>query len=137
MFGLDLSNYDIALIYLCPFGAVIGSLAHAIVETIHLDRPPIEEDEYKFASKKLSKMRGTWIGLRMFLGAILGLALGLYFVGAIQETPSTVAKIIALSILIGYSAPRLWIVQDKILTHKIKEIINSEINETCKKESTE
>lgn len=127
-FNLGLSNYDIALIYLCPIGAVIGSFAHGIVESIHLDGPPKEEGEYVSASKELAKFRGRWLYLRMLLGGILGLVLGLYFIGAIQETPATLSKIIALSILVGYSAPNLWIAQDKILAAKFKELVNSELN---------
>lgn len=63
------------------------------------------------------------------LGAILGLIIGLYFIGAIQETPSTIAKVMALSILLGYAAPKIWEAQDKIVTAKINKIVNSEISQ--------
>lgn len=123
---LGLSKYDIALLFFCPLGAVIGSFAHAIVETIDLKGPPTDETHMRLASRELQKMRSMWLGLRMMLGAILGLVIGLYFIGAIQETPSTIGKVIALSILFGYAAPKVWDAQDKIVTAKIKQIVNGE-----------
>lgn len=97
LLGVGLSYYDVALLLACPIGAVIGSFAQAIVQTIDLNGPPRNESEMTLASVELQELRGIWLGLRSILGAILGLVLGLYFVGAIQETPSTLTKIIALS----------------------------------------
>lgn len=127
--NIGLSKYDIALLILCPLGAIIGSFAHAIVETIDLKGPPTNESDMKVASKELQELRGIWLGLRMMLGAILGLVIGLYFTGAIQETPSTIAKIMALSILLGYAAPNVWDAQNKIVTARINKIVSSEISQ--------
>jgi hypothetical protein len=127
--SIGLSGYDVALIILCPLGAMIGSFAHAIVETIDLKGPPTNESDMRIASKELQELRGIWLGLRLMLGAILGLIIGLYFIGAIQETPSTIAKVMALSILLGYAAPKIWEAQDKIVTAKINKIVNSEISQ--------
>lgn len=124
--NFGLSGYDLALLILCPVGAVIGSFAHAIVESIDLRGPPTNESDMKIASKELQELRGIWLGLRTMLGAILGLVIGLYFIGAIQETPSTITKIMALSILLGYAAPKVWEAQDKIVTAKLNKIVNAE-----------
>lgn len=129
IFSIGLSGYDLALLILCPLGAVIGSFAHAIVETIDLKGPPNNESDMKIASKELQELRGIWLVLRMILGAILGLVVGLYFIGAIQETPSTIAKVMALSILLGYAAPKVWEAQDKIITAKLNKIVNAEISQ--------
>lgn len=112
------------LLTFCPVGAVLGSLAHAITISINLKKLPRNEEDIKIASKELQEKRGAWLGLRLFLGAILGLVLGLYFVGAIQENPATLAKIIALSIIAGYAAPKIWESQEKIIDHKLKNLSN-------------
>lgn len=127
---LGLSNYDVALLVTCPIGAVLGSFAQAIVHTIDLKGPPTNESDMTFASPELQELRGAWLGLRLILGAILGLVIGLYFVGAIQETVTTLAKIVALSILAGYAAPKVWVVQDKIVSAKLSRIVHSKLYES-------
>jgi hypothetical protein len=125
--GLGLNNYDVALLLFCPISAILGSFAQAIAQTIDLKGPPTNESDMTFASPKLQELRGAWLGLRLLLGAILGLVIGLYFVGAIQENPATLAKIIALSILAGYAAPKVWAAQDKIVSAKIDRIVKADI----------
>ncbi|WP_444901473.1 hypothetical protein ACJJIG_18575 [Microbulbifer sp. SSSA007] len=125
LFGLGLSNYDIALLIFCPIGAVIGSFAFAIVETI-AHKPPTKEDDFTVANEHVRNARGIWLGLRMILGGILGLVLGLYFVGAIQETVATLTKIVALSIFAGYSAPNIWLAQEEAIANKVAELLKKE-----------
>lgn len=118
--GLGLTSHDIALLVGCPIGGVIGSFAQAIVKTIDLGGPPTKEGDMSIASKELQEIRGIWFSLRFVLGGILGLVLGLYFVGAMQPTPATAAKVIALSIIAGYAAPKVWESQEKIVEAKLK-----------------
>ncbi|WP_321323629.1 hypothetical protein [Thiomicrorhabdus sp.] len=122
LIDIGLSKYDIALLIFCPIGALIGSFAFSITATISYV-PPKKESQAKFASSQLAKARGAWLMLRLTLGAILGLLLGLYFIGAIQETPSTLAKVIALSIIAGYAAPNIWLAQDKVVSSQIERAI--------------
>lgn len=129
LLGLGLSNYDLALLFVCPIGAVLGGFAQAIVQTIDLNSPPRNESDLRWASPELQKLRGAWLGLRLTLGAILGVVIGLYFVGAIQENPATLAKITALSVLAGYAAPKVWGAQERIVTAKINSIVGTEVND--------
>jgi hypothetical protein len=124
--SLGLTQYDAALLIGCPIGGVVGSLAQAIVKTIDLDGPPKRENDMKLASKELQKLRGLWLHLRLTLGGILGLVLGLYFIGAIQPAPGTVAKIIALSIIAGYAAPKIWEAQERIIDEKLKRVASAQ-----------
>jgi len=124
---LGLSKYDIALLILCPASAAIGSFAFAINATIS-EMPPKEESKTYFVSEKLQKARGAWLFLRILLGAIMGLFLGLYFVGSIQESPSTIAKIVALSLLFGYAAPKIWLAQDKVIASQVEKIMKKELS---------
>lgn len=116
---LGLSSYDFALMVFCPAGAVLGSFAQVIQVTINPYNPPDQEGVEYIASKKLQEARGNWIALRLMLGGILGIVIGLYFVGAIQENLTTLTKIVMLSILFGYAAPKVWVAQEKIVTQNL------------------
>ncbi|MEL6092824.1 hypothetical protein [Plesiomonas shigelloides] len=120
-----ISAYDIALLICCPVGAIIGSFAFAIMDSIDPLNSPKNESDAKFASPQLQEKRGIWLGLRCTLGFILGLVISLYFIGSIQENISTVAKIMALSIVAGYAAPKVWVAQEILLEAKIKRLIST------------
>lgn len=123
---LGMTNFDVALLLLCPFGGVIGSFAFAIMDSIDPTSSPKDENNADIASKKLQEKRGIWLSLRCLLGAILGLVISLYFLGSIQHNISTVAKIVALSIIAGYAAPRIWVVQEALIEEKIKRLISND-----------
>ncbi|WP_368170225.1 MULTISPECIES: hypothetical protein [Aeromonas] len=123
---LGMTNFDLALLLLCPFGGVIGSFAFAIMDSIDPTNSPKDENNADIASKKLQEKRGIWLSLRCLLGAILGLVISLYFLGSIQQNISTVAKIVALSIIAGYAAPRIWVVQEALIEEKIKHLISND-----------
>lgn len=122
LFGM--TNFDLALLLLCPFGGVIGSFAFAIMDSIDPTSSPKDENNADIASKKLQEKRGIWLSLRCMLGAILGLVISLYFLGSIQHNVATVAKIVALSIIAGYAAPKVWAAQQILVEAKIKQVIN-------------
>lgn len=127
--GLGFSIYDVELLLLCPLGAVIGSFAFAIKVSLP-EAPPTKEHHFTLASSHIIKGRVAWLVLHCVLGGILGLLLGLYFVGAIQETPSTLAKVVALSIIAGYAAPKIWLAQDKVVSSQIERLVKKELSRT-------
>jgi len=55
------------------------------------------------------------------VGGVLGLVIALYFVGAITEHTTSLARILGLCILLGYQAPNLWRVQEKLLGSMVEE----------------
>lgn len=57
------------------------------------------------------------------IGAALGFLIALYFVGAITQEVASVMKVLALSILLGYQAPLLWRLQQRVITRLIDERI--------------
>ncbi len=124
---LGFKKYDLALLIFCPAGAIIGSLAQAILATISPDSPPKDPGRSYKAPPHLAAARGSWLILRLTLGAILGLVIALYFVGALQENLTTFAKIIALSILLGYAAPKIWVAQENILIKRVAKLVNQEL----------
>jgi MFS family permease len=117
---LGFTLYDVSLVIACTFGAIVGSFAHAIAATIAPEGPPNVEGVKHFASSELQKARGAWMAMRMMLGGILGFVFGLYFVGTLHETPATFAKVWALSFLVGYAAPKLWVIKEEALLRVAK-----------------
>ena len=125
---LGFKQYDIALLLLCPLGAVLGSIAHVLLQVMNPNRPP------RLGSMRIVSAadvgRYAWIAGRLALGAILGLVIALYFIGALQENLTTLAKIVALSVLLGSAAPRLWIMQEKLVTDKAQEFLRQLLSES-------
>lgn len=122
---LGFKKYDLALLILCPLGAMIGSFAHALLLTTDPHSVP-KPGSTQFNSLLDMCGRAAWLCFRLCLGAILGLIVGLYFIGALQENVATLAKVVALSILLGFAAPRVWTSQEKIIAEvaeqRLKEI---------------
>ncbi|HEP8438040.1 TPA: hypothetical protein VDU03_005494 [Pseudomonas aeruginosa] len=116
---LGFSNFDVLLPIACTIGATFGSLAQTIIANYNLNSLPRKEGEMKSASPQLQEMRSAWLFLRLFVGGVLGFVVGLYFVGALQETPAVFAKIWALSFVVGYAAPKIWVVQERNLLNRI------------------
>lgn len=111
LLGIHIS-YNVILVLACTGGAVIGSLTQAMMQTISLDGPPVDDTTLKLAPPDIQVLRGMWLFMRLFIGGVLGFVFGLYFVGALQENPATFAKIWALSVVVGYAAPKLWQIKE-------------------------
>ncbi|HCF6447685.1 TPA: hypothetical protein NII36_003769 [Pseudomonas aeruginosa] len=116
---LGFSNFDVLLPIACTIGAIFGSLTQTIIANYNLNSLPRKEGEMKSASLQLQEMRSAWLFLRLFVGGVLGFVVGLYFIGALQETPAVFAKIWALSFVVGYAAPKIWVVQKRNLLNRI------------------
>ncbi len=112
---LGFSNFDVLLPIACTIGAIFGSLTQTIIANYNLNSLPRKEGEMKSASLQLQEMRSAWLFLRLFVGGVLGFVVGLYFIGALQETPAVFAKIWALSFVVGYAAPKIWVVPSTVL----------------------
>jgi hypothetical protein len=54
-----------------------------------------------------------------------GLLVALYFLGAINQDLTSTARVIGLSILLGYQAPNIWSTQERIIYRVIDRKINS------------
>ncbi|WP_176065304.1 hypothetical protein [Piscinibacter koreensis] len=90
----------------------------------------------RFAKPAIALFRIGWIGARLSLGAILGFLVALYFVGAMQPSAATFARLIGLSIIAGYAAPRLWVAQEEILVQSVLTRVRSEMGVEALSDST-
>jgi len=79
--SLGFTIQDYLLITLCPLFAAIGSMVHAMLVEINPNKLPtsgrMREKNHAMATLK-------WLFYRIFIGAALGLILGLYFVGSLS-----------------------------------------------------
>ena len=102
---LGLTFYDLILLLLCPGAAALGLAV---------------SNEIKRASDSLE------YEINSLAGFALGLVVALYFVGAITDSISSVARILALCILLGYQAPNIWQSQEaaikRLVDKKLKQI---------------
>jgi Na+/H+-dicarboxylate symporter len=55
--------------------------------------------------------------------------LALYFVGALSEGPTTIARVLAFAILFGFAAPKLWISQEKLVANLVEKRMRALIEE--------
>lgn len=117
MFGIPWN--ELLLPFACAVGAIFGSIAQAIVATIQIDGPPNKLGILEIAPPELAKIRGAWMSMRIFVGAVLGFVFGLYFIGTLNNETGTFARIWALSFGVGYAAPKIWVAQEKALLKRI------------------
>lgn len=125
--ALKLTHIDVWLIFLSPICSILGSLAHMCLIEINPNKMPGRGHTHVVCF--IDAMgRFKWIVYRLFVGAVLGLLFAFYFVGAIAENATTLFKLLAFAILVGYSAPRLWFMQEKILMEQIDSKIRTAID---------
>lgn len=104
---LGLTAFDVALLLCCPGGGALG-MAVAKELRVYSDAPSNDLRNLERISTHL-------------VGMALGLVVALYFVGSIQNSISSVARVIALSILLGYQAPNIWMSQEKAVKRLVDE----------------
>ncbi len=127
---LGFSKLDITLLWLCPTFSVVGAIVNILVSDMDLTRP------YK-SGKKLDRskylMYFEWVIRRILLGVATGIIVSLYFVDALKESSTTVARILALSILFGYISPKFWFTLDKVVSMKVDSKLSEIIGASEKK----
>ncbi|WP_316365623.1 hypothetical protein [Candidatus Thiodiazotropha sp. CDECU1] len=131
---LGFSEFDQLMLLVCHVFSMIGSLAHIFVLDNDYSHSPRFKDGRKMKISEFinpfleSGGRGWWVVGRFIIGAIIGLVIALYFVGALTPNASTVARVLALCVFAGYLAPQIWFSQEKI----VMKIINKKIKELDK-----
>lgn len=150
--GNGLTLLDVLLLSLCPIATMLGTMVSSSVSKIsnkpsfipatelppHILSQQSNDDNNKeqLLAEHNAKMEqffhisrrreSTLDSFRLpFVGLVLGLVIALYFVGAITESVTSLARILGLCVLLGYQAPILWIAQEKTLKKLIDNKIDS------------
>ncbi|WP_130472435.1 hypothetical protein [Candidatus Magnetaquicoccus inordinatus] len=123
---------DVLLVLVCSVGGCVGSVANIISQEIGSSRIPGKGSTIILSSIDAIG-RVKWIFLRLVQGLIIGLIIALYFVGSIHKGPASISKVIALSILIGYSAPAFWKKQEIIVNNKLLKEIQENLYQNINK----
>ncbi len=132
---LGFQRQDITLLYLAPLCAALGGFSRWVLM--------YKEDFRKLPSKGRFHQpmqffaMGEWALGHAFVSGVLGLILALYFVGAFTESPTTVARVLAFSILIGFGAPRLWRTQETIVREAVDEKLKQLLKKSDEKEKSD
>lgn len=125
---IGFKSQDISLLALCPLFSVIGGFVHMLMLRADFSRIPNSSVGHVSLLSVIERI--GWSVSRLLLSAAIGLVFGLYLVGALTESPNTVARILAFSIILGYAAPRLWASQEKIVNEVVDERLRKILKES-------
>ena len=111
---------DFLLVSLSPLCAALGSIVHGMLLEMNPSRLPTKGGVREWIHAAVIV---KWFFYRIFIGGVLGLVIALYFVGSLTESPTSLARVLALAVLVGYSAPRLWLFQEQHLLQEFDKRI--------------
>jgi hypothetical protein len=115
---------DYLLLLLAPLGAGLGSIVHGMLIEINPNKLPTS-GRLRTTTEVMMVLK--WSSYRLVIGAVLGLVVALYFVGSITSNPTSIARILALSVFVGYAAPKLWALQEKHLMDEIEKKVRAAV----------
>jgi len=118
--NLTLNGVDLALLVLCPVFSSLGVLVSFVLK--EQEKKP----ESSFLRNSLEQV-GQYCG-NLFIGLVLGLLIALFFVGAINSEVTSLAKVLALSILLGYQAKTIWFSQEKVINNAIQKKVKQALD---------
>ena len=95
--GIEMDTVDIALLALCPLFACIGILIASLLDAAH--SPANSGLVKRFFSTAYANIANLLIGL------VVGVVIALFFVGVINNDISSLARMLVLSMFLGYKAP--------------------------------
>ena len=145
--NIGLTMLDMTLLIGCPIFAALGTIVSSVIKAANKkiefeeatklpvsmqgkDPADLSEEEKLLLyneERKIDFSRWQFYSRRRdlfhmaFIGFVLGLVIALYFVGAITQSVTSLARILALCVLLGYQAPTLWSLQEKALNQAIEK----------------
>lgn len=117
---------DGLLVSLCPLCGALGGYVARHLNLSEIRKSILSSSAGRELPRDFPLERAAEFEARVgpnptLVGGILGLVVALYFVGAITEHVTSLARVLALCILLGYQAPNLWRAQEKILGSIVEE----------------
>ncbi len=122
-----LTYFDAFLLALCPlFGALGGMVSrHLTLADIRTKLATSEDPKPDSVDRSPSENQHSQVRTygpnAALVGGVLGIVVALYFVGAITDHVTSLARVFALCILLGYQAPNLWRAQEKVIASLVDD----------------
>lgn len=108
-----LSSLDIGLLVSCPVLGAVASLIRAISAETNLERLPEFKQVEKSEKVELiqppdnARSRSYAVFVMLLAGAAVGLGVALLFLGALQPQASAVGRVWFLSLILGFTTPKV------------------------------
>ena len=132
---LGFADKDLYLIQLCAMSSCLGSFVQIVImywrgfEAL----PSLETNVPRRLPWQVSLARVTWLTCRIVVvGAAPGVLLALSLVGALTEGVTVVSRVLAFAALLGFSAPRILSIQQRIVEEGVERILNAKLSEMGK-----
>jgi len=129
--------FDFLLLCFCPLCGAIGGYVSRHLrfsEFMKINRKKMAGEYIDDPRKYRKIVFGQFISESgpnpTVVGGVLGIVIALYFVGAITDHLTSLARVLALCILLGYQAPNLWRAQEKV----IASIVDQKLKTTLEKQ---
>lgn len=68
--SIGFTAFDSWLMLACALGGFVGSVVQAVLATIKHDGPPKTLEDLRIAPPEIQEVRGLWLYMRLFVGAI-------------------------------------------------------------------
>ena len=98
--GIEVNTIDVALLVLCPVFAALGVMVASLVNG--RGEVAVQNIFKRFFSGIFSNLAN------LFIGIVVGIVISLFFVGAINNDISSLARVLVLTVFLGYKAPLIW-----------------------------
>jgi hypothetical protein len=113
---IQIGSFDAALLVLCPLFTALGTLVSFILKNKNEDQIQIRLGFFYRVTLSVVEKIG-----HIFVGLVLGLIIAVFVVGAVKPEVTSLTRILALSILLGFQAPAMWFYQERIITNLIEK----------------
>lgn len=112
--------------------AAIGGFIKSLVISYNFDVPHHLQE--KFESKSWPAAFSNIIA-RFLIGALSGLMYAIFMVSAIKMEQGAIAKLIVVSVVVGYLAPDLWKTQEKRMLDRLSRGLEESVKLAFNKEN--
>lgn len=107
---LHFTDQHVSLVLLCVGSAFIGGIIHIALIRCDFSRRPTKLNEVFDRGQWYEE--AVWVAGRIIISLGTGLAVGLYHIGLITESPPS--RVLLAALLLGAAAPNLWKAQSLI-----------------------
>jgi hypothetical protein len=97
LLGIEVNTIDVALLVLCPVFAALGVMVASLISSAP-----------KNLVNNIYQRAFNGICANIFIGVVVGIVVSLFFIGAINNDITSLARVLVLTVFLGYKAPLFW-----------------------------